>query len=159
MIDCAATKTKVLGFYALHPRAKLPMKQTHGAACFDIHACCDDLITLNPGERALIPTGLIFDIPEDHSVRIHTRSSWAAIKGIGLSVSQGIIDSDYVEEVFVPMVNNTDKLFHIRSGERIAQIELVKTIPTINTWIEDRPTKRGNRDGGFGSTDSMKGSE
>jgi dUTP pyrophosphatase len=110
------------------------------------------LITLNPGERALIPTGLIFDIPEDHSVRIHTRSSWAAIKGIGLSVSQGIIDSDYVEEVFVPMVNNTDKLFHIRSGERIAQIELVRTIPTINTWIEDRPTKRGNRDGGFGST-------
>ena len=65
--------TKVLGFYALHPLAKLPMKQTQGAACFDIHACCDDLITLNPGERALIPTGLIFDIPEDHSVRIHTR--------------------------------------------------------------------------------------
>ena len=74
MIDCAATKTKVLGFYALHPQAKLPMKQTQGAACFDIHACCDDLITLKPGERALIPTGLIFDIPEDHSVRIPPRS-------------------------------------------------------------------------------------
>jgi dUTPase len=117
MIDCAATKTKVLGFYALHPRAKLPMKQTQGAACFDIHACCDD-----------------------------------QIKGIGLSVSQGIIDSDYVEEVFVPMVNNTNKLFHIRSGERIAQIELVKTIPTINTWIEERPAQKTNRNGGFGST-------
>ena len=152
MIDCAATKTKVLGFYALHPRAKLPMKQTQGAACFSIHACCDDQITLNPGERALIPTGLIFDIPENHSVRIHTRSSWAAVKGIGLSVSQGIIDSDYVEEVFVPMVNNNNKLFHIRSGERIAQIELVKTIPTINTWIEERPAQKTNRNGGFGST-------
>ena len=77
-----------------------------------------------------------------------------------MSVTEGIIDHDYVEEVFVLMVNNTgDKLFHIRSGERIAQIELVKTIPTINTWIDDRPTKRGNRDGGFGSTDNMKGSE
>ena len=73
-------------------------------------------------------------------------------KGLILANCEGVIDSDYVEEVFVPMVNNTDKLFHIRSGERIAQIELVKTIPTINTWIDDRPTKRGNRNGGFGST-------
>ena len=156
MIDYAAheAKTKILGFYALHPQAKLPMKQTQGAACFDIHACSDDLIALAPGERALIPTGLIFDIPKDHSVRIHTRSSWAGVKGIGMSVTEGIIDYDYVEEVFVPMVNNTDKLFHIHSGERIAQIELVKTIATINTWIDDRPAKRGNRDGGFGSTDT-----
>ena len=143
--EAHATGAKVLGFYALRPQAKLPMKQTQ--------------ITLKPGERALIPTGLIFDIPENYSVRVHTRSSWAAVKGIGMSVTEGIIDHDYVEEVFVPMVNNTDKLFHIRSGERIAQIELVKTIPTINTWIDDRPTKRGNRDGGFGSTDNMKGSE
>ena len=51
----------------LRPQAKLPMKQTQGAACFDVHACCDDQITLKIGERALIPTGLIFDIPENYS--------------------------------------------------------------------------------------------
>ena len=95
--EAHATGAKVLGFYALRPQAKLPMKQTQGAACFDVHACCDDQITLKPGERALIPTGLIFDIPENYSVRVHTRSSWAAVKGIGMSVTEGIIDHDYVE--------------------------------------------------------------
>ena len=142
-----------LGCYKLKEDAKLPTKGTDQAACYDLYACVDHPLKLEPKERVLVPTGLVLDIPRGFSARIHTRSSWAAIKGIGLSVSQGIIDSDYVEEVFVPMVNNTDKLFHIRSGERIAQIELVRTIPTINTWIDDRPTKRGNRDGGFGSTD------
>ena len=142
-----------LGCYKLKENAKLPTKGSGQAACYDLYSCSEAPIVMDPRERVLIPTGLVLDIPRGFSARIHTRSSWAAIKGIGLSVSQGIIDSDYVEEVFVPMVNNTDKLFHIRSGERIAQIELVKTIPTINTWIDDRPTKRGNRDGGFGSTD------
>ena len=141
-----------LRFYKTDPSVKDPFFATKGSACFDIHACCDDLITLNPGERALIPTGLIFDIPEDHSVRIHTRSSWAAIKGIGLSVSQGIIDSDYVEEVFVPMVNNTEKYFHIYPGARVAQLELVREIVTEIYETEKRPEQKTDRDGGFGST-------
>ena len=66
MIDLLLSKTSWL--LKLQRKAKLPMKQTQGAACFDMYACCDDpLITLEPGERALIPTGLIFDIPEGHS--------------------------------------------------------------------------------------------
>ena len=76
----------------------------------------------------------------------------AAKKGIGLSVSQGIIDSDYVEEVFVPMVNNTEKYFHIHDGDRIAQLELVRETVTEMVEIENRPTQKTDRDGGFGST-------
>jgi dUTPase len=76
----------------------------------------------------------------------------AAKKGIGLSVSEGIIDSDYVEEVFVPMVNNTDKIFHVRDGERVAQCELVKNLSTDFTEIDEAPKEKTNRQGGFGST-------
>ena len=152
MIHCEFTTPHTIGFYSLHPNARLPEKKTEGAACFDLYACVDEPLKLNPKERVLVPTGFIMKIPDGYSVRIHTRSGMAAKKGIGLSVSEGIIDHDYVEEVFVPMVNNTDKLFHIRSGERIAQIELVKTIPVINTWIDERPSRKTNRDGGFGST-------
>ena len=92
------------------------------------------------------------DIPRGFSARIHTRSGMAAKKGIGLSVSQGIIDSDYVEEVFVPMVNNTNKYFYIHNGDRVAQLELVREIETEVFEIEQRPEQKTDRDGGFGST-------
>ena len=92
------------------------------------------------------------DIPRGFSARIHTRSGMAAKKGIGLSVSQGIIDSDYVEEVFVPMVNNTNKMFYIHPGDRIAQLELVREIVTEIYETEKRPEQKTDRNGGFGST-------
>ena len=97
-----------LGCYKLKENAKLPTKGSEDAACYDLYSCSDEPILLEPRERVLVPTGLIMDIPRGFSARIHTRSGMAAKKGIGLSVSQGIIDSDYVEEVFVPMVNNTE---------------------------------------------------
>ena len=152
MIQCEFTTPHTIGFYSLHPKARLPEKKTEGAACFDLHACVDEPLKLNPNERVLVPTGFIMKIPDGYSVRIHTRSGMAAKKGIGLSVSEGIIDSDYVEEVFVPMVNNTDKILHIRDGDRVAQCELVKNISTKVEWIEERPMPHGGRDGGFGST-------
>ena len=76
----------------------------------------------------------------------------AAKKGIGLSVSEGIIDSDYVEEVFVPMVNNTEKYFYIHNGDRVAQIEIVRELETDVYEIDERPMQKTDRDGGFGST-------
>lgn len=100
-----------LGCYKLKENAKLPTKGSHHAACYDLYSCSEAPIVIDPKERMLIPIGLVLDIPRGFSARIHTRSGMAAKKGIGLSVSQGIIDSDYVEEVFVPMVNNTNKSF------------------------------------------------
>ena len=141
-----------LGCYKLKENAKLPTKGSGQAACYDLYSCSDEPILLEPKERVLVPTGLVMDIPRGFSARIHTRSGMAAKKGIGLSVSQGIIDSDYVEEVFVPMVNNTEKYFHIHPGDRIAQLELVREIVTDVYETEERPEQKTDRDGGFGST-------
>ena len=141
-----------LGCYKIKETAKLPSKGTDQAACYDLYACVDEPLKLDPRERVLVPTGLIFDIPRGFSARIHTRSGMAAKKGIGLSVSQGIIDSDYVEEVFVPMVNNTEKYFHIHNGDRVAQVEIVRELETDIYEVDERPTQKTDRDGGFGST-------
>tara|TARA_R100001463_G_scaffold124447_1_gene181407 strand:- start:761 stop:1222 length:462 start_codon:yes stop_codon:yes gene_type:complete len=141
-----------LGCYKLKENAKLPTKGSHHAACYDLYSCSDAPIVIDPKERMLIPIGLVLDIPHGFSARIHTRSGMAAKKGIGLSVSQGIIDSDYVEEVFVPMVNNTNKSFSIHPGDRIAQLELVREIVADVYETQERPEQKTNRDGGFGST-------
>jgi dUTP pyrophosphatase len=169
-----------LNYYCKTALVKDPIFATSGSACFDlrayfgpdsrkitiytpsnekIHRHCQKesvegefSLSLGPNERAMIPTGLIMDIPRGYSVRIHTRSGTAAKKGLGMSVSEGIIDSDYVEEVFVPMVNNTDKIFYIRNGERVAQCELVKNLSTDFTEIDEAPKEKTNRQGGFGST-------
>ena len=152
MIDYVMKDSERLGCYRLKKNAKLPSKGTQQAACYDLYACVDKPLKLDPRERVLVPTGLILDIPRGFSARIHTRSGMAAKKGIGLSVSQGIIDSDYVEEFFVPMVNNTEKYFHIHDGDRVAQLELVRETVTEMVEIENRPTQKTDRDGGFGST-------
>ena len=140
-----------LGCYKIKDEATLPQKGTGQAACYDLYACVDYPLKLEPKEKVLVPTGLVMDIPRGFSARIHTRSGMAAKKGIGLSVSQGIIDSDYVEEVFVPMVNNTNKYFYIHNGDRVAQLELVREIEA-SFEIEQRPEQKTDRDGGFGST-------
>ena len=134
-----------LGCYKIKETAKLPSKGTDQAACYDLYACVDEPLKLDPRERVLVPTGLVLDIPRGFS-------GMAAKKGIGLSVSQGIIDSDYVEEVFVPMVNNTEKYFHIHNGDRVAQIEIVRELETDVYEIDERPMQKTDRDGGFGST-------
>ena len=152
MIECVVTDSKQLGCFKLKENAKLPTKGTDHAACFDLYACVDGPLGLLPGERRLVPTGLVFDIPVGFSARIHTRSGMAAKHGIGLSVSQGIIDSDYVEEVFVPMVNNTNKHFFIYDGDRVAQVELVRETITEIIEVDERPEQKTNRNGGFGST-------
>ena len=152
MIQCDLTTPHTIGFYSLHPEARLPEKKTEGAACFDLHACVDNPLTLKPGERMMIPTGLVFDIPSGYSVRVHGRSGLGVKHGITLVLTEGVIDSDYTDEVFVPLINHGDKNFTIYTGDRIAQIELVKNIKTDVHWVEERPMPRGGRDGGFGST-------
>ena len=73
-------------------------------------------------------------------------------KGLNLINSVGIIDSDYVEEVFVPVMNNSQDRLRIYNGDRIAQAELVFNRQASLRYISDRPQRKSDRSGGFGST-------
>ena len=109
-------------------------------------------IDITPEWRLLVPTGLIFDIPEQHCVKIYPRSGLSSKKGLNLINCVGIIDSDYVEQLFIPLYNNSQERVRIYSGDRIAQGELCPIIKANFDYIATRPEKKTNRDGGFGST-------
>lgn len=105
-----------------------------------------------PGDRALIPTGIILDIPEGYSVRVHCRSSVALKQGLTLSNNEGIIDSDYVEQLYIMVTNTSNDTVKINSGDRIAQIELIPKLDYKISTIDARPGQKTSRNGGFGST-------
>ena len=109
-------------------------------------------IELYPGERALIPTGLIFDIPEGHSVRLHARSSISLKKGLTMPNGEGIIDSDYYHQTYVMLYNASADEVRICHDDRIAQGELVETLNFEMYPTEMEPKQRSTRVGGFGST-------
>ena len=102
--------------------------------------------------RLLVPTGIILDIPEQHCVKVYPRSGLSSKKGLNLINCVGIIDSDYVEQLFIPIYNNSQERVRIYSGDRIAQAELCPVIKANFNYIATRPEKKTNRDGGFGST-------
>ena len=102
--------------------------------------------------RVLIPTGLIFDIPEGYSVRLHSRSGLAWNEGLYLTNCEGIIDSDYVDPIFVMMTSISQSPKVINNGDRICQAELVKKIYHGLTEIKKPPVQKTEREGGFGST-------
>ena len=129
----------------------LPQYETAGAAGMDIRAYLDDPVTINPGERALVPTGLFMEIPEGYEVQIRARSGLAIKKGIGLVNGIGTIDSDYRGEVKVPLINWGQEPFTVSNGERIAQMVAASYIKAdIEPAEELSETERGA--GGFGHT-------
>ena len=129
----------------------LPQYETAGAAGMDIRAYLDDPVTINPGERALVPTGLFMEIPEGYEVQIIARSGLAIKKGIGLVNGIGTIDSDYRGEVKVPLINWGQEPFTVSNGERIAQMVAAAYIKAeIEPAEELSETERGA--GGFGHT-------
>ena len=131
----------------------LPAYETPGSAGMDLRAAVPDLepLTLDPGARAMVPTGLSFAIPLGFEVQIRPRSGLAAKHGLTCLNTPGTIDSDYRGEVKVILINLGDKLFVIERGERIAQMVLAPV--TQAAWEEVASldeTSRGT--GGFGST-------
>ena len=113
-------------------------------------------VSVFPGERILVPTGLIFDIPECHSVRIHPRSSVSLKQGLMLGNSEGVIDSDYYHQTFVMFYNASADEIRIRHKERIAQGELIKTLDYSFGETIIQPERSTSRVGGFGSTGVTK---
>jgi len=169
----------MLKYYKLHNEVIDPHFVTDGSACFDIYAYLDKPVTvyrmenhkekrnaetiqwtdieelqlsIAPADRVLVPTGLIFDIPEGYSVRLHPRSSISLKKGLIMPNGEGIVDSDYYHETFIMLYNSSADEIRIKHGERIAQGELVKkeTYELEESIIV--PEQKTNRVGGFGST-------
>jgi len=129
----------------------LPAYETEGAAGMDLRAAIAEPITLLPGERALIPTGLSFALPDGYEAQVRPRSGLSVKFGISIVNAPGTVDSDYRGEIKVPLINLGQEPFVVERGERIAQIVFapVTMAQWVQVWALDT-TSRGA--GGFGST-------
>jgi len=119
--------------------------------CFEDPQNMRSAVNLYPGDRALIPTGIIFDIPVGYSLRIHPRSSTGLKKGLVLANGEGIVDWDYTQECFLLLMNNTKRDVLIYHGERLCQGELVPDLRAELIPVNSVEQKT-SRVGGFGST-------
>jgi dUTP pyrophosphatase len=132
-------------------RFALPEYQTPLSAGLDIRANLDEPVTLQPLERAMIPTGLFVELPEGCEMQIRPRSGLAAKHGITVLNSPGTIDADYRGEIKVILVNLSNEPFTIEAGERIAQMIVARYEQIEWQAVEElSATERGA--GGFGST-------
>ena len=131
----------------------LPEYKTEGSSGMDLLASSDKAITLTPGEKQLISTGIAVAIPKDFEIQIRPRSGLAAKNGISVLNTPGTIDSDYRGEIKVILINLGKESFIINNNDRIAQMVLCPIIKGVLEEVEELPdTVRGS--GGFGSTGS-----
>jgi dUTP pyrophosphatase len=172
-IKAKAEKAISLKIFKTDPRNDLPKFATEQSACFDLAAqfygkeiyqgynannvlfdrkFTNNSIKLMPGDRMIVPTGLIFDIPEGYSLRIHARSGLSLKQGLVLVNSEAVIDSDFVHETSVLLVNTSNNPISIRHGDRIAQAELVPVLSYDFVEIKKAPKDKTSRKGGLGST-------
>lgn len=138
-------------FITLNSSAKIPTYQTTGSAAADIAACLDESITLNPGQRATVPTGLAIEIPKGFEVQVRARSGLSIKHGICLANGVGTIDSDYRGELGVLLINLGDQPFMIEPGMRIAQLVLARYEKADFEEVQVL-TDSGRGKGGYGST-------
>ena len=139
-------------FVKIHPKAQLPIYATEGAAGMDLTNVLEKPLTLQAGERAKVPTGLIMILENGLEGQVRPRSGLAAKHGITLTNCIGTVDSDYRGEICCLMINLGNEPYTIEPGERIAQLVIAPVIQVETELIDKIPeeTKRGA--GGFGST-------
>ena len=131
-----------------HP---LPEYATPGSAGMDLRANIDAPITLAPGERKLIPTGIYIALPVGYEAQIRPRSGLALKYGIGLANMLGTIDSDYRADIGVILINLGQEDFVVNDGDRIAQLVIAKHETAEWDVVEELDeTERG--EGGYGHT-------
>ena len=134
-----------------HPKAHLPQYMSAHAAGMDLEACLEEPVSLTPGGRALIPTGLGVALPEGFEGQGRPRSGLALRHGVTVLNSPGTIDADYRGEIQVLLVNLGPETVEIESGQRIAQ--LVVAPVTRVAWGEVATLPESRRgEGGFGHT-------
>jgi deoxyuridine 5'-triphosphate nucleotidohydrolase len=134
-----------------NPDLPLPSYATSGAAGMDLLAAVAEPITIGPGQRALIPTGLAIALPPGYELQVRPRSGLALRHGIVLPNSPGTIDEDYRGEIQAIVLNTGDAPFVVERGSRIAQAVLAPVVRARWHEVENLDTTARN-EGGFGST-------
>lgn len=129
----------------------LPAYESFEAAGMDVRAALKEPLTLAPGERTLVPTGLYMQLPSGFECQVRPRSGLALKKGITVLNTPGTVDADYRGEVGVILINLSSEPFVINPGERVAQF-VIKKYERIEWETVERldETKRGAQ--GFGHT-------
>lgn len=169
--------------YKLHENVPLPSYGTTLSACFDLcffptedivsgydennnpveRFVLNQSITIDSGDRLLIPTGLVMKVRErtlketpeklkNYSIRLHPRSGLSLKRGLVLANSEGIVDVDYQLQIFALMTNISKIPQTINVGERVCQGEIVTNHTAYFLLKNEIPTKHSERNGGFGST-------
>ena len=128
----------------------LPKYQTGLSAAVDLTANIDQSVTLQPMERALIPTGIYIALPPGYEAQIRPRSGLALKYGISMVNAPGTIDADYRGEIGVILINLGQEPFTVNDGDRIAQMVIAKH--EVVEWEEVETLDETGRKGGFGST-------
>jgi dUTP pyrophosphatase len=131
----------------------LPAYQSAHAAGLDLLAAVpeDAPLILSPGQRALVPTGLMIALPSGYEAQVRPRSGLAAKHGVTVLNAPGTVDADYRGEIGVLLINHGDAPFSIRRGERIAQLVIAPVVQAeLVPATSLAATERGS--GGFGST-------
>ena len=134
-----------------HSKHPLPAYSTPLAAGMDLQADIAEPVTLFPGERKLIPTGLHIELPKGFEAQVRPRSGLALKNGITLLNTPGTIDADYRGEIGVILINLSNTPFVINDGDRIAQMIIAKH-ETVEWVLEESLEKTDRGSGGFGHT-------
>ena len=142
--------TKIL-IKRLSKEVSLPKYETSGSSGMDLAAYIDSNINIDPGQTAIIPTGLALSIPKGFEVQIRPRSGLAAKQKISVLNTPGTIDADYRGEIKVILINLGQEPFKVEKGLRIAQMVVCPIVQAQLKEVDDlNETERGK--GGFGST-------
>jgi dUTP pyrophosphatase len=139
-----------LRFKRVRPEGALPSTHHEGDAGLDLRAAID--VTVKPGERVMVPTGVAVAIPDGHAGLVLPRSGLASKQGLTLANAPGLIDAGYRGEVICSVVNlDREEAVEIRTGDRIAQLVIVAIPAVAPEWADELP-ETGRGEGGFGST-------
>lgn len=149
--DTAAVDREV-SFTLLRPGAAAPAYATPGSAAADLRNASEEPVTIRPGGRAMIPTGIAISLGSPEYVALlFARSGLAVKNGICLANGVGVIDSDYTGEIMVGLLNTSDRPFTVEPGDRVAQLAVVPVCRAVFNRVDAlEETDRGS--GGFGST-------
>ena len=134
-----------------HFKGELPAYQSPGASGFDVRAQLTSSVTLKPGERGMIPTGLTFEIPVGFEIQARPRSGWAAKQGLTVLNTPGTIDADYRGEVKIILINLGSEDVIIQDQDRCAQL-VVAPVILANFQLVSELSETDRGAGGFGST-------